>query len=621
MANFAVPSAPARSTVNLTAFYGVDLTSNPSNVAITQSPNAVNMVRDEPGKVRKRRGYELKYSFDGRINGHYYRKGDGFDLIHAGDKLYRMKSTPELVYSGLNNERSHAWQFGDNLFIADGKKLLVYDGMAVKTVEESAYIPTVTIAKAPNGGGEQYDALNLLQPKFKERFLADGTSREYHLSFSGLDDANVVVRQLQSNGTWQEIGGFTCNAQTGVVSFATAPGKSPVTGEDNIEIEARRTVKGYADRINKCCIGARFGVNGAVDRLFLSGNPDFINYDWYSQKDDPTYFPDTGYSILGTNKSAIMGYSILENRLAAHKDEKEPDRNIILRSGNLVDNEATFPIYTTMQGPGSIARDTFAYLMTEPMFLTGSGIYAITPSDINAEKYSQDRSYYLNGKLLREGNLQDATCCVYNDEYWLCVNGHAYILDGLQNIGMTKNEPYSSRQYAGFYCTNIPARIMWVYDDRLWFGSNDGNVYAFYPNDGRMTNYNDNGAAIQARWDTPYLSGQRFYKNKTFKHLAVQVTDAVNSTLTVSALVRNKWNTLKVFGVTAVLFDYDAFSYKNFSYIPVASAKNHKTMHTKLRIKRVDKVMFRLENAVLNEPLGIIQVSFEFTENGNYKGE
>ena len=202
MASFTVPSAPTRSTVNLTTFYGVDLTSNPSNVAISQSPNAVNMVRDEPGKVRKRRGYELKYTFDGRINGHYSRKGDGFDLVHAGDKLYRMKSTPELVYSGLDNNRSHAWQFGDNLFIADGKKLLVYDGTSVKPVEDNAYIPTVTIAKAPSGGGKQYDALNLLQPKFKEKFLSDGTSTDYHLSFSGLDDANVTVRQLQSDGAW-----------------------------------------------------------------------------------------------------------------------------------------------------------------------------------------------------------------------------------------------------------------------------------------------------------------------------------------------------------------------------------------------------------------------------------
>ena len=620
MASFTVPDAPARNVVNLTTFYGVDLTSNPSNVAITQSPNAENMVRDEPGKVRKRRGYELKYSFAGRINGHYYRKGDAFDLIHAGDSLYRMQDTPELVYSGMNNERSHAWQFGDNLFIADGKALLVYDGTEVKDAADSAYVPTLTIAKAPAGGGTEYEALNLLQPKFKELFAADGTAKDYHLSFSGLDSTDVTVRQLNKDGEWEDVAAdaYTCNAETGVITFTKAPEKSPVTGEDNIEITAKRTVEGYADRINKCSIGARFGVNGAVDRLFLSGNPDYINYDWYSQKDDPTYWPDTGYSVLGTNKSAIVGYSILENRLAAHKDENEPDRSIIIRSGNLTDSEASFPIYNTLQGPGAIAKDTFAYLMTEPVFLTQNGIYAITPSDINAEKYSQDRSYYLNGKLMQEDNLNDATCCVYNDEYWLCVNGHAYILDGLQSMGMTRNEPYSSRQYAGFYCTNIPARIMWVYNNRLWFGSNEGRVYAFYPNDGRVTNYNDNGVPITARWDTPYLSGKNFYKNKTFKHLAVQLVDSVNSTLTVSALVRNVWKKVKDFGVTATLFDYGKFSYAGFTY---GSTKSPKTMHTKLRIKRVDKVMFRLENAVLNEPLGIIQASFEFTENGNYKGE
>lgn len=195
---FAIPEIPSRSVIKLTQFYGVDFTSNPFNVSVTQSPYAENMIRSEPGKVRKRMGYETMYKFTGRINGHYARKKDKYDLIHAGTGLYVMKDTPQLLYSEMNDAKSYAWQFGDNLYIVDGKKFLVYDGTTAKPVEDAAYIPTVTIAKSPNGGGKQYDALNLLQPKFKEKFLADGTSKEYHLSFSGLDDANVTARRCST---------------------------------------------------------------------------------------------------------------------------------------------------------------------------------------------------------------------------------------------------------------------------------------------------------------------------------------------------------------------------------------------------------------------------------------
>ena len=50
MGRFSVPSSPARNVVKIETFKGVDLNSSPSNVEITRSPNAPNMMRDVPGK-------------------------------------------------------------------------------------------------------------------------------------------------------------------------------------------------------------------------------------------------------------------------------------------------------------------------------------------------------------------------------------------------------------------------------------------------------------------------------------------------------------------------------------------------------------------------------------------
>lgn len=383
---FSIPSSPSRSVLTISTFLGADFTNSPAAVSENQSPNCKNMIRDVPGKVRKCMGYKKIAEYDGPVNGYHLIRGDEHGLVHAGTKMYH---NGEVKYSDANNARSRSWQFDDKVYIVDGKKLLVWDGSEVKPASEIAKIPTVTIAKSPNGGGTSYEDLNLIQSGFTELFAGTESDTAYHMTFGGLDDTAVKVYTIDSTGSWVEKAentDFTVDRTNGIINFTTAPGKSPVKGEDNVKITAYRTVSGYADRINKCCIGTQYGLKGAMDRLFLSGNPDYINQDWFSDQNDPTYFADTYYSSLGTSKSAIMGYSIINNYLATHKDEMETDQFIVLREGVLADNKPVFRSVNTMQGAGAIAKDTFAYLSSEPLFLTRSGIYAITAQDITGDQ-------------------------------------------------------------------------------------------------------------------------------------------------------------------------------------------------------------------------------------------
>ena len=142
-------SAPTLSQVKIDTFLGADLTNSPANADENRSPDCENMIRDVPGKVRKRMGWQVKRTLDGRINGYHALMGHD-PLVHAGTKLYKGDS---VVYSDANDARSRSWEFGEKLYIADGKALLCYDGTAVTRVDADAYIPTLTIARAPNGGG------------------------------------------------------------------------------------------------------------------------------------------------------------------------------------------------------------------------------------------------------------------------------------------------------------------------------------------------------------------------------------------------------------------------------------------------------------------------------------
>lgn len=530
----------------------------------------------------------------------------GQDVTYSCGYEYKKKSSSSTQYGSTSTHHLYG--------LTDEKE------PHVVPVEEVAYIPLVTISKDPEGGGEPYEDLNLLTNAFKEQFLGKASVKDYCLSFDDLDEVEPIAEKLNSYGEWEELEygtDYTCNYSTGVVTFTTAPGVSPVTGEDNVRITAYRTVNDYVDRINKCTIGALFGVNGALDRLFLSGNPDYINYDWYSAQYDPTYFADTSYSVLGSSSSAIVGYSIISNYLAAHKDKMERDQNIILREGDLVESEPSFRIINTLQGAGAVAPFSFAYLATEPLFLTEQGIFAVTAQDITGEKYAQNRSYFLDGKLLEEENLKDAYGFVYHDMYWLCLNGVAYILDGLQPIQTDKSKPYATRQYVGFYRTNLPARVMWEDEGKLYFGTDDGRVYRFYTDKYDLPSYNDDGETIECVWDTADIVGKPFFKNKTLRFVAVKLDSAHSASVNIHVMNRGLWEFVRKDSVHAKYLQFSKTVFSKFSF---SCDRTQHTIPSKVRVKKVDKFRLKLTNDELNESFALYNIGFEYIQGNNYKG-
>ena len=615
--SFSIPKSPSRSILNEDTFLGADFTNSPSAVDIRKSPNCVNIIRDVPGKIRKRMGYQTLETYDGQINGFHTIRGKDNGLIHAGNKMYYNGT---VLYNDAKDARSRSWQFEDKVYIVDGKALLVWDGETVKKASETAKIPIMTIAKSPSGGGTDYESLNLLQPGFTELFLGTENDTAYQLTFGGLDSKTVEVSILDDKGMWiskTENTDFTVDRENGIVNFTTAPGKSPVTGEDNVKITAYRTVEGYADRINHCDIGIQYGISGSLDRLFLSGNSDYINQDWFSDINNPTYFADINYSALGSTKSAIMGYSIINGYLATHKDEMELDQNLIMREGVLIEDKPAFRTVNTLQGAGAISKDTFKYLSTEPLFLTRLGVYAITAQDITGEKYGQNRSFFLDGKLLQETRMEKAFAYVFKDMYWLFLNNVVYVLDGLQPMQTDKSMPYATRQYAGFYLTNIDANCAWEYNGDFYFGTPDGNVCKFYSDTEAPDSYNDDGKPIEAIWETPDIEGKLFYKNKTFRYLAIQLRRAYRTSVRILNYKRGVWSEVKS---EASETQYFLFSKLAFSEMVFSSDDTNKIVSTKMRLKKVDKARFRFVNDVVNEPFGIFNLALEYVESGNYKG-
>lgn len=615
------PSSPSRSSLIIDELRGIDLSSAETAVDASRSPDCINMTRAASGKVRKRYGYEKIAEFDGAINGAYRFKEQV--VYHAGTQLLLSDGT--VLYDNMADARSSGAVIGSMLVILDGKSLVAVrrkeddSGIEALTLSDIAAVPRILIAKTPTGGGTSLDAVNLLSDKWREDFFGEAGVTEYQLAFNELDDTPVTVEVMQSDGvTWKTLTqdtDFTVNREDGIVTFKTAPGVTSVDGQDNIRITASKDRSEGRSKIAKCTICTLFGRNGSQDRLFVSGNPDYPNYDWWSELNDATYFADISYGILGQSDSAIVGYSVLGNSLAAHKDENEG--SIYVRQGELGDdNEMEFVIINIVRGVGAIAPKAFGYLTNEPIFLTPVGIYAITTSELTSEKYEQVRSFYINRALLQEDNLSQATACIYRDMYCLAVNGKVYVLDG-STKSYARDEPHSSYQYEAFLWDNIPAHTIWSFGSRLYFGTAEGEVFRFFTEADGLAAYNDNGAPIVARWQTPDIEGARFYRNKYFRRLAVQLTPSAATGVVCSARFSGAWFEL----INAVgrfrFFDFAGVDFDKFTFLTDATAR---TVLSKIKIRKVDHAAFRLENSELNEPFGIESIALEFSENGYYKG-
>lgn len=620
MAKFTVPAKQKPDKEEINTFLGADLSNDSNNVDIRRSPNCPNMIRDKVGKVKKRNGIQLVDTFPAQLNGtHFLYGATTKKIVHSGTKIYSVVGTVHTeLYSGANDHISVSKQMNGKLWINDGLKYLCYDGSTVTAVENTGTIPVIMIARTPTGGGTLLEPINLIQKWKTVKFAGTSAATVYYLPAANLDADLLIIKKLKSDGTFDTLvegTHFTVNRTLGTVTFGTAPGVSPITGEDNIWVTYAQTISGYADRINKNDVSILYGMNGARDRMFVAGNPALPHYDYYSQINDPTFFGDTNYSVIGQDSSKIVNYSIVNDFLVTHKDNAENDDNTNLRKGELVSSKVVFTSQGSYQTSGALAKYSFANLENEPLYVTvDKNVSAVTPSDVLGERFSQERSYYITRALEEEDNLENAFGYVFDKFYFLACTNTIYILDSLQ-YSVSKDRPLSHRQYECYYIPNVAARIMWEENGQLHFGTADGKVKKFV---NRLAN--DEGSAISAWWDTPFLDGKSFADKKTFVYIACRLAVALLTGVKISAFIDGRWNVLKDYTNEANFFSLknDTFYLRN-SKLSLRTDSSPKTLGSKIKEKNHDKIQFRFENSRLGDTFGLYKILMEFTEGNKYR--
>lgn len=511
-------TAPKMGREQYRNFGGVDYSTDETQIDKRRSPRAVNMIADEGGFPEKRWGWRTVHRFgEGEtVSGIFPIENDGDEqnetfLVHAGTKLYRIKldaqhafvpeSEEELVTGLASGGRSQGFYMNGKLFVLTGAEYIMYsEGKAARVGDDNAYVPLTSYQRAPTGGGEAYESVNMLCKWRRNRFVADGSAKTFQLDVTGLDAGVTPTASYFISG--ESIPVQSYDAAKGTVTFASAPTAPENAGTSNVEIKFAKTTTDR-QKIFGSKIFAIYGLDGSGNRVFVSGNSAYAATEWFSGLSDPTYFPDINYSIVGSSDFPIMCYVKAQGELLIIKRDNRQEGTIWHHTGTMANDVAAFPLKEGVPGYGAIAPHSSANLNDDPLYLSPRGVYAPTTTYYNNMQVRQlfCRSRRVNPKLTKEQDLADAVSAVWRGWYVLVLpNGNAYVADG--------NQDRSENGYEWYFWDNIPAHSLRSHEQTLYFGTIDGRLCKF--NDDRvnvenqvmMHAYSDDGAAIRAEWAT-----------------------------------------------------------------------------------------------------------------------
>ena len=301
-------------------------------------------------------------------------------------------------------------------------------------------------------------------------------------------------------------------------------------------------------------------IYGNGNYYFLAGK-EKKNVDYHSEVNDMTYFKGSSYQMYG-NSDEILGYGQLGESLCVIK-KNGSDNSLCLRSSAEVSGLGTvFPVSYCLGGAAlGVSADSIKNLNGEVLYLSQTGIKALTGLSLFNSKVASDRSYYINGKLLKEENLNDAKCVIHKDKYYLGINGNVYILDASKPkdyINATANE-YS---YEALFWDNVPASCFYSDGENLYFGGKNGGLFKFSDE-----LYTDDGEATKCFVATVFDDDGDFMSLKKLKKKGTGVLAKPYSRSTMEILYRyddNNEKALKPF--YPQYFDFNDIDFSRFTF-------------------------------------------------------
>ena len=455
-------------------FRGADFRGDEIN--IRRSPDCLNVWKDykETESIRTRPGLELAMSFSEPIYGLFFF--NGYQIVHSGTTLYKVvNGAKTTLKTGLRAAKSDAFIYESVWYFKDGKHYLRYDGNEIKDVE--GYIPTTTIGRKPAGGGTVFEDVNMLQPRRKNSFLADGKHFDFHLDAMNIDKDFTPICEV--NG--KKVTEFQVDYDEGVVTFNSMPIAPLTDGQDNVIIEFKKTVNGYADNVLKCTLLQMFD-----NRVFVSGNDTHPNVVWHCSLNDPTYFSDLDYYREGLDSSKVRGLVAGNNALWVFREPSDANTTVFYHTPTIdADYGKIYPSQHSSITAGCVGRAI--NFNDDIIFFSDRGMEGIS-GDVTTEQAIAHRSSLVDRKLIAEKTYKDMVLEEWEGYLLVFIGNTVYLADSRTAF---TNENHI--EYEWFYWELekdvICAKVK---DGVLYLGTEDG-IYTL----------TDNDCDIESYWVTP----------------------------------------------------------------------------------------------------------------------
>ena len=427
----------------------------------------------------------------------------------------------------------------------------------IPMAQSKVKIPITYIAKKPDGTQKTaYESKNILTAFVSERFIGDGTSTIYKTEEAFTDYSGGAkdymgftipfktrIRVKDASGNWVAYSGTYTTPSLTQFNLSVAPPVPTVLGEDNVEITYLRYVASTSwdsnwksvRLLSRLTQFEYFGYNGSFDYAFVAygydGDFGKLNIDYRIKLDDDmaeVYMDENSFSELGNSDSAIVGYFRMGNELVTMTKKTNGNPTVFIRSASLDDQgEVIFPIRVGVVGVGALSGSSFASLRDDNLWLSEYGISALVTNNITGTQAVQDRSFYINQKLLAEENVENAYAFIFDNKYFLCIEDRIYIADPRSKY--SERLAYSeSFQYDWYYWEGLTVTAHVVVDDTLYFGTSDGRLMS-YKNLEDPYPYCDEIPGTRALWATgqDYSKGSFLY-NDVGTYMCLQTHNSSN---------------------------------------------------------------------------------------------
>ncbi len=191
-------------------------------------------------------------------------------------------------------------------------------------------------------------------------------------------------------------------------------------------------------------------------RIFFTGNPRLPNTVFFSAPDEtgynnPLYIGNLNYfndGLSSVPNRALLGTGDV---LMVIKEDGASESGIYYHSAESTTSALAPRIYPAKSGVAGVgAVGAAVSFRDDPVFLTGSGLLAVSRQTVNLERSLANRSCSVNLRLCRE-DLSRAKMAVFEGYLFLLANGNLYLADSRE----TYRHPSGDLQYEWYFLSGI----------------------------------------------------------------------------------------------------------------------------------------------------------------------